>query len=425
MIRFLYFSLYLIAFSVAALFSSKIRKMWSQRVQRDAFSKGSPLRDSAPIWIHASSGEFEYAKPVLKLLKARGETTLVTYFSPSYSKQVLGHADVDYAEPLPFDIEGPVRDFFERQKPKELWIARTDLWPEVIRQARRRKIKIILFSASRSPVTGFKRYLSYFNLRLWNQLDRIYCVSGEDKINLETWGVTKPLEVLGDTRYDQVKARLELNKPLYALENWRMTHSIPVLTAGSTWPEDEKILLKAATRKLKANELRLVLAPHEATTSHLASLEAQLKSLGLSHQRWSDNKAWDSQVMIINQFGILAEAYSYGDIAFVGGSYKAKVHSVMEPLAAGCPTLIGPLHTNNREAIEFQKLPLKAQPSTQGSIDAPELSMVTSSSSADELEKALDQLISHPELANFKTQIKNEVLRRTGASQKLIERELS
>jgi 3-deoxy-D-manno-octulosonic-acid transferase len=50
----------------------------------------------------------------------------------------------------------------------------------------------------------------------------------------------------------------------------------------------------------------------------------------------------------------LQELYTWGDLAFVGGSFKDKVHSVMEPLCVGIPVVVGPHHSNNREALHFQ-----------------------------------------------------------------------
>jgi 3-deoxy-D-manno-octulosonic-acid transferase len=42
-------------------------------------------------------------------------------------------------------------------------------------------------------------------------------------------------------------------------------------------------------------------------------------------------------------------------LAFIGGSFKKQVHSVMEALAAGLPVMVGPFHKNNREALFYQK----------------------------------------------------------------------
>ena len=41
-----------------------------------------------PVWIHAASGEFEYAKPVIRELAKAGKPVLVTYFSPTFADNV-------------------------------------------------------------------------------------------------------------------------------------------------------------------------------------------------------------------------------------------------------------------------------------------------------------------------------------------------
>ena len=60
-------------------------------------------------------------------------------------------------------------------------------------------------------------------------------------------------------------------------------------------------------------------------------------------------------VLIVDQFGILSELYSWSHIAFVGGSFKRQVHSVMEPLTQGCFVLTGPRIKKNREALDFSQ----------------------------------------------------------------------
>ncbi|MBY0383898.1 hypothetical protein K2X05_01965, partial [bacterium] len=54
--------------------------------------------------------------------------------------------------------------------------------------------------------------------------------------------------------------------------------------------------------------------------------------------------------------GFLAELYKQSDFSFIGGSFRKQVHSVMESLACGCLTFVGPFYHNNREAIDFSQL---------------------------------------------------------------------
>jgi 3-deoxy-D-manno-octulosonic-acid transferase len=128
-----------------------------------------------------------------------------------------------------------------------------------------------------------------------------------------------------------------------------------VLIAGSTWPEDEAILVPALA-KMKREGLKIIIAPHETTPAHLEKLEKQFTEAGLPFVLYSKSTEWPTgSILLIDQIGILAELYTWADIAFIGGSFKKQVHSVMEALAAGLPVMVGPYHQNNREALFYQK----------------------------------------------------------------------
>lgn len=412
-LRFFYSLFYLTALLLAIPFSAKMRLFWKQRIQKSNFSKLPNNNSSSPYWIHCASGEFEYAKPVLKMLKERGFTTLVTYFSPTYSKQVLKSPWVDFAEPLPLDLAGPIQSFIQQHKPKELWIARTDLWPEVLRQCRAASIPCVLFSATQSKkMSGLS---GYFKRTLMNQLDRIYTVSEDDKLNLQQSSITSDISAIGDTRYDQVQARLQNVQSLAPLENSNNS-ILPILIAGSTWPEDEKVLFTTLPLQLKEQKLRLILVPHEPDEEHIKSIKEQLDRMQIGYDTWSSVDQWTNPVLLVDKVGILADIYPYANLAFVGGSFKSTVHSVMEALAAGCPTLLGPHCRNNREAIEFSKIPLEASANKMNCVEICE----DSKAFLNKLNEALENI----DLIRSRKELQQKISKRTGASKLLIEAQL-
>lgn len=309
-----------------------------------------------PYWIHAASGEIEYARPVIRELKRQHPEVpiLVTYSSPSAKKILESLHEVDVWAALPWDVDFLVQRFIKKWNPRVLLFSRTDVWPTLVSVAKKEKIPATLFSATfadnSSRLKGLTRYLTKYTL---NHLTEIHCVSTEDIHNLHKLDLRVPIVASGDTRFDQVFHRLENPK---ALKN----ELIPspedfIFIAGSTWPEDEAILLPAL-EKLKSVHIQIIIAPHETTASHLESLEKKMKDLGLRFVRYSQAQVWPAgSILIVDQVGILAELYTWADIAFIGGSFKKQVHSVMEALAAGLPVMVGPYHHNNREALFYQK----------------------------------------------------------------------
>lgn len=314
------------------------------------------LAAARPFWIHAASGEIEYARPVIRELKRQFPQVpiLVTYSSPSAKKILTGLSEVDAWAALPWDFTGSLRCFFKKWNPRVLLFARTDVWPVLIETATENEIPSLLFSATfadnSSRLKGLTRYLTQHTL---NRLTEIHCVAAEDLANLKSLHLTTPLFVTGDTRFDQVFHRLENPK---ALKSELMPSPEEfIFIAGSTWPEDEKVLIPALAG-LKNLHLKTIMAPHETTPEHLKHLEQNLAHHGLKHIRYSEASQWPADaVLIVDQVGILAELYTWADVAFVGGSFKKQVHSVMEALAAGLPVLVGPYHRNNREALFYQK----------------------------------------------------------------------
>ena len=346
------------SFSILALFNKKIAAGLEMREGAPWLKEDTP-RPSNSIWIHCASGEFEYAKPVITRIKAQipDARVIVTYFSPTYAGVVRRFPGVDFSCPVPWDTPHALRDFIRIQKPQALLVARTDTWPEMLRQAKRFGLPTLLFSATLPESAGRTRnpLARWMSRAVFEWLDAIFCVSESDLAAFRNLGVGDKTRVAGDTRYDQVMERLMKPKPLKE-ELFVRRNSQEILVAGSTWLEDERVLVEVAGRVPVA----FILVPHEPTEDHLAQLESIIESRGLKSVRYSKASQWpDGTILLVDQMGILAELYRKGSLAFVGGSFKKTVHSVMEPLATGSLTFVGPLFENNREAIEFHDIPVQ------------------------------------------------------------------
>jgi 3-deoxy-D-manno-octulosonic-acid transferase len=309
--------------------------------------------ETGVIWFHCSSGEVEYAKPILRWLKATypKEKILVTYFSNSFLESIKKIPEVDMVEPLPFDTKRKMREFLEHYQPKYLFVARTDLWPEMLYQAHAAKIPCILFAATLSEENPkFSNAIGrYLFQQLLNKLSLVICVSEEDAKRFRTFNI-QHLEVATDTRYLQVMDRIKNPKKLPC----QIKSTKPLVIFGSTWSQDENQMLPVFMDIL-AEGYQIILVPHEVSKKHLASLYEDMAYQCLSYAKWSKTSVWNkSEILVVDQVGYLAELYSYAEVAFVGGSFKKQVHSVMEALANGCMTYVGPKHKNNREAVDYQ-----------------------------------------------------------------------
>ena len=337
--------------TILSFFNQKLKKGLSLRKKVDGkWPWLNHPEATKPIWIHCASGEYEYAKPVIRLVKEKypQEKILVTFFSPSVEKALSNAKDIDFYCPTPWDTSGHWKKFIKHHQPKALLIARTDVWPMMIKQAEKNNIPRLLFSKTMdSNKNGYDKMLMR---QLFPKLSDIFCVSEEDRQNLfSEIRPYKNIHTSGDTRYDQCLYRINHGKVLKPLNNFLK----PIFVAGSTWSADEEALIPTIHDYIK--DVAFIIAPHEPTKSHIESLTKKLKTANLEFCFYSEVNTWDpKKVLIVDEVGILADLYGWAQFSFIGGSMNRSVHSVMESIAHGLLTFVGPKHSNNREAMEFK-----------------------------------------------------------------------
>ncbi len=332
----------------------------SLRARRDALPRiltwaaAHRDRERPLLWMHAASvGEGLMARPVLERVRARHPDwqILYTHFSPS-AERFAGTLPADIAGYLPFDTAGAASQLLEALRPTALVAAKVDLWPVLWETAARRGVRTGLIAAAlraRSGRTGVvARALAH---DAYAALDAVGAVDAADADRLAALGVRRDrLEVTGDTRYDQVVARLaaldRTTGPVATLADDR-----PTLVAGSTWPADERVLCRAWEQVVhQVPAARLIVAPHEPTPAHLEPLASWASLTGLDATTLP-HATIDTDVVLIDRVGVLADLYALADVAYVGGGFHgAGLHSVVEPAALGVPVLIGPRHAGSRDA---------------------------------------------------------------------------
>ena len=319
---------------------------------------GATERDQARplLWMHAPSvGEGLMARPVLTLIRhRRPEAQLAyTFFSPS-AADFAQRLDVDFCDYLPFDDATDMKVALDALAPRALVFSKVDVWPELVRQARRRSVPLGMISAVLAPGSRRRSSVARFLLNeAYAQLDAVGAVDQPSAERLAELGVRPDvIEITGDTQFDQVWQRAESTERNVGLLA-RLVSDRPTLVAGSTWPADEAQLLSALVRvRRRIGSLRVILAPHEVAPAHLEAIEGWARQQQLTMARVDQPEASEADVILVHRYGILAELYALADVAFVGGGFHdAGLHSVLEPAVFGAPVLFGPRHRNSRDAL--------------------------------------------------------------------------
>jgi len=312
-------------------------------------------------WFHAPSvGEGLQAKPVIEAVRtSQPEWQLAfTFFSPS-AERLARSLPVDVADYLPFDRKRDVRAALAALQPTALVFSKLDLWPELVLGAAARGVRLGLISATVSPTSSRLRWpVRGWAAPAYAALDRVGAISGEDADRLIALGARpETITVTGDTRYDSVVERAERFDG--AREPFTRLAAVPpdgfTIVAGSTWPQDEAVVLAAfAALRAQVPNARLLLAPHEPNPDHLAGVAREAARLGLPRPvRLSqvEHAEAATPLVIVDRVGVLADLYALGDVAFVGGGYHhSGLHSVLEPAVFGVPVAFGPGWQMSRDA---------------------------------------------------------------------------
>jgi len=295
-----------------------------------------------------------WARVVQRFRARHPEAQLVfTYFSPSAEKFATT-VGADFADYLPFDTETNADRALEILKPTAIVFSKLDVWPILVEKAAAAGVKTGLLSATVPESSKRRSGVALMALReAYGLLDTVGAISPADAERLLAMGVRPDrMTVTGDTRYDQVWTKANTSSVKRSELVARYKDPRPTLVAGSTWPSDEKRLLPGwvqMRRMLPA--ARLIIAPHEMTPSKLASIEKWAAESKLTLSKTSEPTARATEVVLVDQFGLLGDLYALGTAAFVGGGFHdAGLHSLLEPAAFGAPVLIGPMHTDNRDA---------------------------------------------------------------------------
>jgi 3-deoxy-D-manno-octulosonic-acid transferase len=307
------------------------------------------------LWMHAPSvGEGLQARPVLTLLRSRRpEIQLAyTFFSPS-AEEFSRTLEVDFRDYLPFDSGSEMSAALDALRPLAIVFSKLDVWPELVRQAERRAVRLGMISATLGAASGRRSRAANLLLHdAYAALDAVGAVDQADAERLVQLGVRSAvIEVTGDTRFDQVWQRAQSVDPESRLQS-HLASDRPTLVAGSTWPSDEAPLLEAFLRvRDRVPQLRIVIAPHETASEHLLSIQRWAGQHQLKLAR-VDEASDTADVVLVDRFGVLGELYALADVSFVGGGFHdTGLHSVLEPAAFGAPVLFGPRHERSRDAV--------------------------------------------------------------------------
>jgi 3-deoxy-D-manno-octulosonic-acid transferase len=339
--------LYFVTIWIASFFNKKAR-LWINGRKEQAF-----IRYSESIWFHfASLGEFEQGRPVLEEIRRIYATDkiVITFFSPS-GYEIRKHTPLaDAVYYLPLDTAKNAREFIDAINPKMAVFTKYEYWYHFFNEMHVRDKPIYVISGIFRPGQIFFKWYGGLHRKILGFVNYFFVQDERSKQLLLAIGISN-VTVSGDTRFDRVWENALHPKQIPAINEFKNDHKIFI--AGSTWPEDEKLVAGLVTQY---PNWKFIFAPHEVSEEKVNKLVGLLPDA--SAIRYSQISNLTSQIsnlkiIVIDNIGILSSVYQYGDIAFIGGGFGAGIHNTLEAAAFGLPVIFGPNYTKFKEAHDL------------------------------------------------------------------------
>lgn len=301
------------------------------------------------VWFHcASLGEFEQGRPVIEAFRKQfpAHKILLTFFSPSGYEVRKNYDGADFVSYIPWDAPAACARFLDLIKPSAAFLVKYEFWPNLLFALAARNIPVVSISGIFRPSQHFFSWYGGFFRQALRTVDYFFVQNEESKKLLNQIGIHRVV-ISGDTRFDRVQAIVQLKDELELAKRFKGDDKVMVI--GSCWPDDMDVL--APFIHEQKNRLKFIVAPHELSEDGLEKLEKQISGPQVRYSRANSvNEIERYQVLIIDNIGLLARLYRYGEFAFVGGAFGDGLHNILEAAGYGIPVFFG-----NRNYDKFQE----------------------------------------------------------------------
>lgn len=307
--------------------------------------------DTKTVWMHcASLGEFEQGRPVLELLKKQyPELKIVlTFFSPSGYTVQKNYTGADAVFYLPLDSRANAEKMIAVIKPSLVLWVKYEYWFYYLDAFKKHAIPVILVSGIFRKSQPFFKWYGGMWKNMLPCFTHFFVQDEASQQLLAAIGVNQNVTVSGDTRFDRVIEIATQFEHIPVVENF--CGNSKVIVAGSTWEDDETELI----HYVKANPgIKFIIAPHEIDATNLADVKKEFSG-AVFYSELAANNQFGSNVLIIDNVGMLSRLYHYANITYVGGGFGDDgVHNVLEAAVYGKPVIYGPEFEKFVEAGEL------------------------------------------------------------------------
>ena len=312
------------------------------------------------IWFHAASiGEISSVIPLIKAINNSKKNIdfLITTVTLS-SAQLVGRELSQYSNIthrfFPLDTANLSKKFLEAWTPDLVCFIDSEIWPNFLFKIKKKKIPLVLINGRITRKTFDKwKIFPIIAKKVFSNFDLCLTSSEESKNNLDQLHLAN-IEHIGNLKFTVKNKALDINDV-----NKKILDKFKVWCAVSTHEGEELIALKTHVKiKENYNNIFTIIIPrHINRVSYIKNLSNKF-NLKAQILKDGDKINVNTEILIINSFGVLSKYFNYCKNIFIGKSLIKKLRkeggqNPIEAAKAGCKILHGPYIYNFQEIYNF------------------------------------------------------------------------
>ena len=353
---------------VKPLYRWKIKKraQSAEAYQQECLERFGPfqaVKNTQTIWFHVVSvGETNAAQPLIEHYLQLGHPVLVTNTTKTGQARAKSlflkapHENLFQAVYLPADQKSLVAQFFEKYQPKMLVLVETELWPNLIAQAKKINIPAILVNArlSEKSANGYAKVKSLTQPMLHGLTQLL----AQDQASLQRFQAlgmpTELSQVVGSIKFDIHAPQSFVDQAEQFKDEWSLHHRKIITLASTHAPEEQKLIKALSEHLIEDPELLIIVVPRHP--ERFAEVYQVTQDLNLNTKRRSLGQliTSDTQVYLADSMGEMWLWYALSQACYVGGSLNEPGggHNILEPISLNVPTVIGPNYFNFQTIVD-------------------------------------------------------------------------
>ena len=329
--------------------AGKLRTDWGAR-----FGHGAALAtpERRRILIHAVSvGEVNAIRQLVDRLAndhTKPDIVIAATTDTGFARAqaLFGHHTVVR---YPFDASWMVGRFLDRIRPDMVALCELEVWPNFVAACAARHVPVVVVNG-RLSARSYSRYLQarWVVASSFRSLHAVFAQNQEYAARFVGLGLQENCAfVTGTMKWDTAQVADEVPGAADFAEAMGIDRSKPLVVAGSTAPEEHRLLREAIPKGVQ-----LLCAPRKPEWFDAAA--AELKGCSRRSARTPGSA---TGLFLLDTIGELRKAYSLADVVVIGRTFGALYGSdPMEPAGLGKAIIAGPRMQDFKDSAEALQL---------------------------------------------------------------------